>query len=136
MIMAGIYTGKICDKHPDLLGERKVNNRSCTECDRIYKRGWAKRLRNRDRAMSMVYSRLRQQKITQAMPVWADVKKIAEIYNARLPGEHVDHIIPLKGIDPVTREHVVCGLHVHQNLQIVPADENGAKWAYYTPEKD
>lgn len=132
--MAGVYFGKICEKHPDFFGERKVNNRRCTECQRAYKRDWAKRLRNRDRTMSLVYSRLRQQKLTQAMPVWTDAKKIAEIYAARQPGEHVDHIIPLKGIDPETGEHVVCGLHVHQNLRITPADENGAKWAYYTPE--
>lgn len=132
--MAGTYVGKICSKHPEAGGLRKNNNNYCIECNKEYKRDWAKRRRNRDPVMTMIYSRLRKQKLSQAMPVWADAKKIKEIYDSRLPGEHVDHIIPLKGIDPETGQHVVCGLHVHNNLQVLPADDNGAKWAYWKGE--
>lgn len=129
--MIKTYTGKVCHKHTYLEGLRMEKNRQCRQCYLDSKRKWASNGRNRDPVMSMIYSRLRQQKISQAMPVWADVQRIKEIYDSRLPGEHVDHIIPLKGIDPETGQHVVCGLHVHNNLQVLPADDNGAKWAYW-----
>ena len=63
----------------------------------------------------------------QATPKWADKEKINEMYRRRAEVSqatgvvhHVDHIIPLRG-------RTVCGLHVEQNLQILPAEENLAK---------
>ena len=57
-------------------------------------------------------------------PAWADLEKIRLIYaNARVMTEmlgepwHVDHIIPLQG-------KFVSGLHVPENLQILPGVEN------------
>lgn len=42
--------------------------------------------------------------------------------------EHqVDHIVPLKAVDPVTGERNACGLHVPWNLQVITARENIAK---------
>ncbi len=59
-----------------------------------------------------------------ATPPWADQQAIAKFYEkcARITAEtgvehHVDHVIPLQGKN-------VCGLHVHTNLQILPATEN------------
>lgn len=59
----------------------------------------------------------------QATPPWADLAKIAEVY--RLAAEckalgvecHVDHVVPLQGEN-------VCGLHTHDNLQILLVKEN------------
>ena len=55
-----------------------------------------------------------QMKKRQQMPPWADEDKIKEIYQNRPKGYHVDHIHPIsKG-----------GLHVHYNLQYLPAIDN------------
>ena len=56
-------------------------------------------------------------------PPWRDRQKIKEIYERRdILNEaggtyHVDHIIPIQG-------GKVCGLHVHDNLQVLKASEN------------
>ena len=67
---------------------------------------------------------------TQATPSWADLKKIEEIYQQAIDLEkldgikrHVDHIIPLYGVNE-NGEHIVCGLHVETNLQILTESEN------------
>jgi hypothetical protein len=67
------------------------------------------------------YHRLRQSRMTKAMPPWADKGKIRAIYEeaARL-GLSVDHIIPLK-------HPLVCGLHTPDNLQLMPLKENISK---------
>ncbi len=60
----------------------------------------------------------------KATPSWADKERINEIYvrrdrlSACLGIEfHIDHIVPL-------RSKYVCGLHVPENLQILPAKIN------------
>lgn len=63
----------------------------------------------------------------RAIPPWADLQKISEIYeDARqrkaVTNEdwHVDHIVPLNGKN-------VCGLHVDYNMRVIPASDNRAK---------
>jgi hypothetical protein len=63
----------------------------------------------------------------QATPSWANKFFIAEAYDlaqrrTQLLGYrwHVDHIVPL-------RSPLVCGLHVHNNLQVIPAIANLSK---------
>lgn len=67
-------------------------------------------------------------------PAWADDEKIQAVYAAakvmtKMMDEpfHVDHVLPLQG-------KKVSGLHVHQNLQILPARENHQKHAKFEPE--
>lgn len=61
-----------------------------------------------------------------AMPKWADREKIKKVYDlcARFRelgcDFEVDHIIPLQG-------KTVCGLHVHNNLEIIEAQANRSK---------
>jgi hypothetical protein len=60
-------------------------------------------------------------------PPWADLKRLAAIYQeaARL-GKVVDHCIPLRG-------ELVSGLHVHENLQLLTTSENASKGNLCTP---
>ncbi len=59
----------------------------------------------------------KERKIRQATPAWADKPAIANFVMHRPEGYHLDHIIPLRG-------EAVCGLHVIENLQYLPAQEN------------
>jgi hypothetical protein len=60
---------------------------------------------------------LRIQQLKKRTPPWVDVNEIKHIYNNRPDGYHVDHIIPLNGIN-------VSGLHVPWNLQYLPSKVN------------
>jgi len=76
---------------------------------------------------------LRRTRIQQACVPWADQEAIAEFYKLRdkltektgIP-HHVDHVIPLKS-------QFVCGLHVHNNLRVIPAVENRKKHNRFVP---
>jgi len=73
---------------------------------------------------------------SMATPKWANEFFITEAYHlARLRTKlktggvskwHVDHIVPLKS-------KLVCGLHVHNNLRVIPAIENLKKRNSHIP---
>jgi hypothetical protein len=76
------------------------------------------------KAKQNAYVRAYQSRKKQALPSWADLKKIEEFYmnSSRLTQEtkikhEVDHIVPLQG-------KMVCGLHVENNLQILTKTDN------------
>ena len=68
------------------------------------------------------------------MPIWANIEKIKELYKQAVIKSketgiqwHVDHIVPLRG-------KLVSGLHVPENLQVIPGIENVKKANRYTIE--
>jgi thiol-disulfide isomerase/thioredoxin len=63
-----------------------------------------------------------------ATPKWADKNEIIKIYKeAREKSLSVDHIVPLKS-------KLVCGLHVHFNMQLLTISENSKKSNLYWPD--
>ena len=67
----------------------------------------------------------RRDVIRQATPIWANKQDIENVYlEAQYFGYHVDHIIPFRGKN-------VCGLHVWDNLQILPPKDNLRKGNYH-----
>jgi hypothetical protein len=65
----------------------------------------------------------------QAVPKWYEHEKVKRVYlEARKRGWHVDHIVPLVS-------DKVCGLHVHDNLQILYPQLNRIKNNHWWPEK-
>jgi len=88
----------------------------------------------RNKSKYLATSSLRKKRVKKATPPWADLKKIEHVYwvcnfISELTGiqHHVDHIHPLQG-------DIVCGLHVHTNLQILTATENLSKGNSFNPK--
>ena len=77
-----------------------------------------KKWRDKNKDLICHYSSDRRARVLKATPVWSDKEVIKSFYKeAQYFGESVDHIIPLKS-------HLVCGLHVESNLQLMPLSEN------------
>lgn len=134
-----MYTkiGTVCLKHPELGGLRN-RSRNCVECARIKVNEWKKQNRERKPKKSALevqanrkarrranYLKYQLTKINR-VPAWADLKAIRTIYKeAQRLGMSVDHIVPLRGVN-------VCGLHVENNLRIIPLTDNIAKNNVFT----
>jgi hypothetical protein len=69
----------------------------------------------------------------QRTPPWADLQAIRKLYDeahriTKATGleHHVDHIIPMRG-------KLVSGLHVAENLRVLPGPENLSKGSKFIP---
>ena len=82
--------------------------------EKVYRNSNEPKNRN---AYKAYHTALRRAYQLKATPLWANLSAIKEIYRTCPQGYHVDHIVPLKGIN-------VCGLHCETNLQHLPALEN------------
>lgn len=132
------YLGKICEKHPELGGERLRSNSACISCHNTKRHNLSKRKYWDDPTFRVAY--LKRRSVLKAKwgryalytanyraskrertPAWADIDKIKAIYaTAKKLGATVDHYYPLKGA-------TVSGLHVHMNLRIISQQENDRK---------
>jgi hypothetical protein len=141
------------------IAERQVANGTCVECLEVRRKAnmhWfrasdkkrqqtperraqkaAHERRNRKaehrQAARSAERRARQAALLQRTPKWADLKAIRKFYDEmhRLTREtgiqhHVDHTIPLQG-------DLVSGLHVTENLRVLPGPENLAKGSKFMP---
>lgn len=88
---------------------------------------YRKRYRKNKLAFYIKSAKRRAAKVS-ATPRWASLQAISQVYKeAKRVTEAtgvkhvVDHIVPLQG-------ETVCGLHVENNLQVLPEVENLKKW--------
>jgi hypothetical protein len=129
----------------------------CKQCATVMGKEWAEKNREKSRACKLKWQKNNRQKKADsqrqwlnknaeihtakeakrraiklnATPMWADLNAIKTEYQlakwcSDVTGMsyHVDHIIPLNGKG-------VCGLHVHWNLQVLPAELNLLKGNRY-----
>ena len=130
---ASYYTGKPCKRghiEPRMTSSarcRKCHAEDCAKSSRTPNgviqhrertRRFSKTLKGRlgSRQKSLKRRAVRR----NALPQWADLGRINEFIAGCPPGFDVDHILPLAGKN-------VCGLHVLENLQYLPAKENLSK---------
>lgn len=86
----------------------------------------ASKKRNRASATALQAKRKAQQK--RAVPAWANLKLIREIYiRAAAESKTVDHIVPLQS-------SLVCGLHCETNLQLLSKLGNSQKYNLHWPD--
>lgn len=116
------------ETHRDTLAKRKAKYYA-DNAHLIRQKPRKQRIENpeRVRELSRMYEGNRRARKLMATPLWADAKKIEAIYRvasavSRVSGtpHHVDHIYPLNS-------KVVCGLHYHLNLRVIPAADNLSK---------
>ena len=131
------FTGKPCKNGH--IAPRHVANRTCMECAKNDSalNYWCMSDEQREQYLASGREYNRQNldlfcayaKKTNAQrrtrtPAWSETKQILEFYKNCPPGHHVDHIVPLQG-------RTVSGLHVLNNLQYLPAQENLSKGNRY-----
>lgn len=86
-----------------------------------YMASYLKEYRKNNRDKCNAWAAVRKAAKLQAIPKWADLQAIKDVYQeAQYFGYTVDHIVPL-------RSSRVCGLHVWDNLQLLPHAVNSSK---------
>lgn len=112
------------EKRKNNLGKFRAKETAYNARNRDKRRAYLKEYR-KNNPDKVIASNSRSRAIKeQRMVAWADKDLILTFYTEakRLEKEtglkyHVDHIIPFRG-------EMVSGLHVHNNLQVIPAKEN------------
>ena len=104
--------------------ERNAKQRAYREKHREYYLKKDKEWRTKNKPLKNAHNAKRRAARLNRTPPWAALDRIEEMYElaqlaTEVSGEayHVDHIVPLQGTH-------VSGLHIHENLQVIPAIEN------------
>lgn len=111
-------------EHPKNAARAKHRVREWVAANPEWKKTSDRDWRAANRGLANAYGSAYKARRLKATPSWADADLISSIYalasvysDAFDRVYHVDHIIPLKS-------DLVCGLHVQDNLQILPGVEN------------
>jgi hypothetical protein len=120
-------------RHKDrLLPQIKQRSSAWYENNKEHKARKAKEYAQANRPVMNAIAAKRRAVERNAVPSWADFSVIKFFFATRqyMTNEtgfdwHVDHVVPLQG-------RYVCGLHVHNNLRVVPATDNLRKSNSFT----
>lgn len=132
------------EQHPEYTtynSEWRKNNKHRLADNTEYLKQWnaanqdrVKQHRYNNRHNALQHSRLRRCAMQQAKPKWAVQQDLNLVYQKcyelnQLWGTTltVDHAVPLRG-------ETVCGLHVHENLQLLDKSLNSSKQHRYWPD--
>lgn len=96
-----------------------VKSCGCLRKEYVANKNW-KHGKSKTPEYTYAYARKTGLKRKLRVPAWADTAKIDEMYRNKPKGYEIDHIIPLNG-------KYVSGLHVENNLQYLPKEENRLK---------
>lgn len=125
------YAKKWRDKNPD---RAKEVARNYEQRKPEIKLARQRRLREEKRDEYNAYNSAKHSRLRRATPAWCDVFILMEAYRlARLRTKmtgikwSVDHIVPLNS-------QIVCGLHSHTNIRVVPLSENSSKGNRWWPD--
>ena len=87
-----------------------------------------KQWNNENKGKVRHYKSKRKSRVKRATPYWFEKDLVEKVYQeACSRGWEVDHIVPIKS-------EIVCGLHCHDNLQILEKELNGSKSNSYWPD--
>lgn len=125
---------RILDQKKDYYIENKEHIK---ERNKVYIKSWREENKEHEKIYNSKYKKENKEKVRannskrrankiKALPSWADLDSIKQIYLNCPKEHHVDHIIPLKN-------DLVCGLHVPDNLQYLTATENLNKHNKFEP---
>lgn len=112
----------------------KADNRRQQQKNRSKVNENSKRWRQKNKSVMAAHKKKRRAIKLRAAPVWSNDFFVQEAYDlARRRTKatgiawDVDHIVPL-------RSKLVCGLHAHTNVQVIPKTENLSKRNFYWPD--
>lgn len=117
---AADYQRRYRERHPEYKDRENTRRRVAYKANPIKVKALNQKYYRNNVYKFLARNTRRRELIKQRTPLWACLASIQEVYKSCPKGFHVDHIIPLRG-----RE--VCGLHVANNLQILPAQLNLVK---------
>lgn len=118
------YSKKWCSENPEKVSKTRKKY-YYANLDKSKAKSYLWRQKNKDKVC--YYSSMRRAKIKNATPLWSDLELIKDFYTeASHFRESIDHIIPLS-------HPLVCGLHVENNLQMLPLRDNIIKNNSFTP---
>ena len=110
--------------NPEVLKRKKISDRkyNLNPVNKEKQRLYRKKYYSTDEGKAKMNAKTNKRRAAKlnAIVAWTNLEKIKEIYKNCPKGFHVDHIIPLVS-------DKVCGLHVENNLRIIPAEENISK---------
>lgn len=134
-----VNIGKVCEKHPELNGQRRNSNCPACQRERVYKKSKPSpevqqrktkkyRAANAAKVLAAKRVRTRRKRMLQIEATLGDRVAIGIAYRemkrrAAVRGMTVDHIVPIAGC----RICGLKGLHEPSNWQMITGSDNAAK---------